>query len=77
MLSTTLPDAAGVITGDVVLRGGGDPTFNATTAAALAKRLADGGLKRITGRVLGDESAFDAFRGPPSSNFQTSGTSAR
>jgi serine-type D-Ala-D-Ala carboxypeptidase/endopeptidase (penicillin-binding protein 4) len=72
VLSTTLPDAAGVITGDVVLRGGGDPTFNATTAAALAKQLADGGLKRITGRVIGDESAFDAFRGPPSSNFQTS-----
>ena len=66
VLSTSLPDAAGVITGDVALRGGGDPTFNATTAAALAKQLADGGLKRITGRVIGDESAFDAFRGPPS-----------
>lgn len=72
VLSTALPDATGTIAGDVVLRGGGDPTFNATTAAALAKRLSDGGLKRITGRVIGDESAFDAFRGPPSSNFQTS-----
>jgi serine-type D-Ala-D-Ala carboxypeptidase/endopeptidase (penicillin-binding protein 4) len=72
VLSTTLPNDAGTIAGDVVLRGGGDPTFNATAAATLAKRLSDGGLKRITGRVIGDESAFDAFRGPPSSNFQTS-----
>lgn len=72
VLSTALPDERGTITGDVVLRGGGDPLFNATAAAALAKRLADGGLTRITGRVIGDESAFDAFRGPPSSNFQTS-----
>lgn len=72
VLSTALPDERGTITGDIVLRGGGDPTFNATAAASLAKRLADGGLKRVTGRVIGDESAFDAFRGPPSSNFQTS-----
>ena len=72
VLSAGLPDETGTINGNVVLRGGGDPTFNATTAAALAKQLADGGLKRITGRVIGDESAFDAFRGPPSSNFQTS-----
>ena len=31
---------AGTIAGDVVLRGGGDPTFNATAAAALAEQLA-------------------------------------
>ena len=72
VLPTTLPDEAGDITGDVVLRGGGDPTFNATAAAALAKQLRTPGSQRITGRVIGDESAFDAFRGPPSSDFQTS-----
>ncbi|MBE2318066.1 D-alanyl-D-alanine carboxypeptidase/D-alanyl-D-alanine-endopeptidase [Solirubrobacter sp. CPCC 204708] len=70
VLASALPDETGTVTGDVVLRGGGDPTFNATATAALAKRLADGGLKRVTGRVIGDESVFDAFRGPPSSNFQ-------
>ena len=36
----------------------------------LAGQIAQGGLKRVTGRVIGDESAFDAFRGVPSSNFR-------
>jgi D-alanyl-D-alanine carboxypeptidase/D-alanyl-D-alanine-endopeptidase (penicillin-binding protein 4) len=72
VLATDLPDARGTITGDIVLRGGGDPTFGASDVATLAKRLADGGLKRVTGRVIGDESVFDAFRGPPSSNFHLS-----
>jgi D-alanyl-D-alanine carboxypeptidase/D-alanyl-D-alanine-endopeptidase (penicillin-binding protein 4) len=74
-LSTTvlvpaLPDAEGDVPGNLVLRGGGDPTFGAKDAAALADRLVSGGLIRVEGRVLGDESAFDAFRGPPSSRFQ-------
>ena len=37
----------------------------------LAEQLADAGLTRIEGRVVGDESAFDAFRGPPSSSYRT------
>jgi len=72
VLANTLPDATGTITGNIVLRGGGDPTFGTTAAAELAETLADSGLTEITGRVIGDESAFDAFRGPPSSRFQTS-----
>lgn len=72
VMATALPDGTGTITGDIVLRGGGDPTFGTTAAASLAKQLADGGLTAVTGRVVGDESAFDAFRGPPSSNFQIS-----
>src|SRR5262249_36991597 len=38
----------------------------------LAKQIADAGLTRIEGRVIGDESAFDAFRGPPSEGYRTS-----
>lgn len=72
VLANGLPDEAGMITGNLVLRGGGDPTFGTTAAADLAEQLAAGGLKEVTGRVVGDESAFDAFRGPPSSRFQTS-----
>lgn len=72
VLTPALPDAAGVVPGDLILRGGGDPTFDATDAGALAAQLVRGGLRRVEGRVVGDESAFDAFRGPPSSRFQTS-----
>lgn len=64
VLAETLPDETGTIAGDIVLRGGGDPTFGPVQAAALADQLVDAGLTRIEGRVIGDESAFDAFRGP-------------
>jgi D-alanyl-D-alanine carboxypeptidase/D-alanyl-D-alanine-endopeptidase (penicillin-binding protein 4) len=64
VLAEALPDETGTIAGDVVLRGGGDPTFGSTAATALAAQLAEAGLVRIEGRVIGDESAFDAFRGP-------------
>src|SRR3954451_13069151 len=70
VLSSTLPDATGTITGDIVLRGGGDPTFNAASATTLAKQLAGAGLQTVTGRVIGDESAFDAFRGVPASGYR-------
>lgn len=64
----------GVIDGDLYLVGDGDPAFGTAEARRLAVRLAqDDGLRRVTGRVIGDESVFDALRGPPSSGFQTSG----
>ncbi len=73
VLADRLPDKTGTIAGDVALRGGGDPTFGTASAADLARQLADAGLTRIEGRVVGDESAFDAFRGPPSEGYRTSG----
>jgi D-alanyl-D-alanine carboxypeptidase/D-alanyl-D-alanine-endopeptidase (penicillin-binding protein 4) len=72
VLAPTLPDAGGDVAGDLILRGGGDPTFDAQDAATLADQIVRGGLTRVDGRVVGDESAFDAFRGPPSSDFQLS-----
>ena len=72
VLSDGLPDEQGELAGDLVLRGGGDPTFDGADAGTLAERLVRGGLERIDGRVVGDESAFDAFRGPPSSRFRLS-----
>ena len=58
--------------GNLYLRGGGDPSFGAR-AARRARRPARArpGLREITGRVIGDESAFDARRGPPSEGFRT------
>jgi D-alanyl-D-alanine carboxypeptidase/D-alanyl-D-alanine-endopeptidase (penicillin-binding protein 4) len=67
VLSEGVPDEDGRLAGNLVLRGGGDPTFDGTDAGTLADRLVRAGLERIDGQVVGDESAFDAFRGPPSS----------
>jgi serine-type D-Ala-D-Ala carboxypeptidase/endopeptidase (penicillin-binding protein 4) len=70
LLADALPDETGTIAGDVVLRGAGDPTFGTAAATSLAQQLEQSGIERIEGRVIGDESAWDAFRGPPSSNFR-------
>jgi D-alanyl-D-alanine carboxypeptidase/D-alanyl-D-alanine-endopeptidase (penicillin-binding protein 4) len=70
LLAASLPDEDGTIAGDLVLRGGGDPTFGSASATALAARLAAAGVTRVKGRVIGDESAFDAFRGPPSAGLR-------
>ena len=64
------PDAAGVVAGDLYLRGGGDPTFDLLDSNRLAQQVADAGVVRVTGRVIGDESAFDTRRGVPSSGFR-------
>jgi D-alanyl-D-alanine carboxypeptidase/D-alanyl-D-alanine-endopeptidase (penicillin-binding protein 4) len=69
VLAPALPDDTGTIQGNLVLRGGGDPTFDRAALGKLAGRLVDGGLTHVEGRILGDESAFDAFRGVPSSHY--------
>lgn len=69
VLASQLPDADGVVDGNLVIHGGGDPTFGATSVTALAQRIVQGGLRKVTGDVVGDESLFDAFRGIPASNY--------
>lgn len=70
----TGPLTNGVLTGDIYLRGGGDPLFgnssyvtsnfgSGATLEALAKNLKTQGIEKITGGILGDESAFDSKRG--------------
>lgn len=54
----------GTLDGDLYLRGGGDPSLTTAGLEVLAQDLADAGLKRVTGHVVGDESAFDRLRGP-------------
>jgi serine-type D-Ala-D-Ala carboxypeptidase/endopeptidase (penicillin-binding protein 4) len=72
--------ATGIFTGDLYLRGGGDPTFgthsfvrrffgSGATIEDLADALAATGIRRISGRIVGDESRFDSLRGIPSSRF--------
>jgi serine-type D-Ala-D-Ala carboxypeptidase/endopeptidase (penicillin-binding protein 4) len=73
----------GVFSGSLYLRGGGDPTFGSrsftkksygggATVQDLADLLADTGIERVTGRVYGDESAFDSLRGGPDSAYGVS-----
>src|SRR4051794_24505709 len=72
VLAQTAPDATGVVQGDLYLRGGGDPTFTSRNARALARELVDQGVTAVTGRVIGDETAWDDRRGTPASAYRTS-----
>jgi serine-type D-Ala-D-Ala carboxypeptidase/endopeptidase (penicillin-binding protein 4) len=55
----------GVWRGDVVLKGYGDPTLSTEDLRALARRIRAAGVRRITGRIVGDESYFDSRRVGP------------
>ena len=77
------PDQQGVWQGDLYLRGGGDPTFGSrvfvgrnygagATVEGLAARVQAAGIRRITGRIYGDEARFDSLRGGPDSRYGVS-----
>jgi len=60
---TTALEAGGVIRGDLVITGSGDPSIGrrhggAATLASWADRLWELGVRRIEGRIIGDGSAF-------------------
>jgi D-alanyl-D-alanine carboxypeptidase/D-alanyl-D-alanine-endopeptidase (penicillin-binding protein 4) len=48
--------------GDIVLKGYGDPTLSAADLWSLAHQVKRNGITRVKGRVIGDESWFDARR---------------
>ena len=64
-LETTAEVENGVLKGDLIVRGGGDPTINARDkrAAAVfdewAAALKAAGITRVEGNVVGDASAFE------------------
>jgi D-alanyl-D-alanine carboxypeptidase/D-alanyl-D-alanine-endopeptidase (penicillin-binding protein 4) len=77
-------EPGGVWRGDLILRGGGDPTFSSSafarrhyagggTVQGLADELVAAGVTQVTGRVVGDESRFDSLRGGPYSGYGVSG----
>jgi D-alanyl-D-alanine carboxypeptidase/D-alanyl-D-alanine-endopeptidase (penicillin-binding protein 4) len=83
VLATGDLDTYGVFHGSLYLRGGGDPTFGSrrfakrsygggATVEDLAALLGDAGIDRVTGRIYGDESAFDSLRGGPDSGYGVS-----
>ncbi|GHJ36469.1 D-alanyl-D-alanine carboxypeptidase DacC [Streptomyces sp. TS71-3] len=51
-----------VLAGDLYLRGTGDPTILAGDYDALAARLADTGIRRVTGKLVADDTRFDDQR---------------
>jgi len=57
--------AGGVWSGDLFLKGYGDPTLTLNDVDALAARIAARGIQHVTGAVVGDESWFDSRRTGP------------
>lgn len=51
--------------GDLVLKGYGDPTLSSVDLADLAREVRTDGITTVSGRVLGDETWFDAHRTAP------------
>ncbi|HLX19807.1 MAG TPA: D-alanyl-D-alanine carboxypeptidase/D-alanyl-D-alanine-endopeptidase [Gaiellaceae bacterium] len=51
--------------GDLVLKGYGDPTLSIADLDRLAQQVHADGITQVSGRVLGDESWFDAHRTAP------------
>ncbi len=51
--------------GDLILKGYGDPTLTPSDLTVLARQVRAAGIARVTGRVLADESWFDARRTAP------------
>jgi D-alanyl-D-alanine carboxypeptidase/D-alanyl-D-alanine-endopeptidase (penicillin-binding protein 4) len=51
--------------GTLFLKGFGDPTLSSADLARLAAILWGEGIRRVTGGIVGDASAFDAARGAP------------
>ncbi len=73
----------GTYRGSLYLVGGGDPTLGSSAFArraygggssvqTLAQRLKGIGIRKVTGRIYGDEAKFDSLRGGPDSRYVVS-----
>ena len=67
---TAVVDEDGVLRGDLYLVGAGDPTLGDDGLRDLAAGLAEAGVYRVDGAILGDESLFDRLRGGPDSAWR-------
>lgn len=80
-------DASGTLNGNLFIRGDGDPAFSrrfhpgdySAPVNALAELVARAGIKRVTGSIIGDATAFDAETYPAGwlTRYQGAGYAAR
>jgi serine-type D-Ala-D-Ala carboxypeptidase/endopeptidase (penicillin-binding protein 4) len=61
---TTAPLEAGVLQGDLIVVGSGDPSISERSdehgiLQSMAQQLRDAGVRQIDGRIIGDDDAFD------------------
>jgi serine-type D-Ala-D-Ala carboxypeptidase/endopeptidase (penicillin-binding protein 4) len=82
-LSVSLPSSGaplppgGEIAGDLVLRGGGDPTFAVEDLAAMVGDLAALGVHKVRGALVVDDSFFDGATVGPAYDQKTESTASR
>lgn len=65
VLADTPPDDAGTITGDLYLRGRGDPMLSVAHLEELAAEVAARGVRTVEGRLVLDTGYFDDIVEPP------------
>ena len=59
---TGQPTPEGVLKGDLILVGGGDPVLKREHLGEMAAKLKSMGIKLVMGNVIGDDTRFDAAR---------------
>ena len=77
------PDEAGVLNGNIYIRGGGDPALGSTRPKggtdakqlmrAWAKAIQKSGIKTIRGNIYADETLFEGLSVPPKVNWENMG----
>jgi D-alanyl-D-alanine carboxypeptidase/D-alanyl-D-alanine-endopeptidase (penicillin-binding protein 4) len=55
-------DASGILKGDIVIVGGGDPVLSTNDLRAMVKEIRNKGIRRIDGNIIADDSRFDEER---------------
>lgn len=65
VLGEGVVDPGGVLHGRLVLKGYGDPSLSGADLARLAEKVRLAGIATVTGKIVGDESYFDAVRVGP------------
>lgn len=66
------PKRKGRVKGNIYLVGAGDPTFGSSAVNDLARQVRRSGVRRVAGRVVGDDTVFDRRRGVPGTGWQPS-----